>query len=132
MKHSHTISSSPPRLLSSSMSSPHRRHFEPEPHQRCAASSPLSKHRITIHRLRHITPSIFPSRGHATVPWSGRLAELYDIFFWKIIPHPKIPANFVNNPLHLPQIKLQSPKFPRRPLVFKIFSKIPLDTFQKF
>jgi hypothetical protein len=51
--------------------------------------------------------------------------------YWKIILKINYPGKFEKRPLGFFVIKPQSTKIPRRPLVFKIFPKIPLPTNQK-
>jgi hypothetical protein len=53
-------------------------------------------------------------------------------FLFKNKSPAKNASHFANNHLPFYRIKPQSPKFPTKPLVFEIFSKIPLATFQKF
>jgi hypothetical protein len=64
-------------------------------------------------------------------PWSTNGGPSLSYFPLKKIPRWKIPADFVVSPSPFYELKPQSMKILRRPLVFKIFPKIPLATFQK-
>jgi hypothetical protein len=67
------------------------------------------------------------------VPCAGPqlVDQVHRISLYKINPELENPHHFAMNPLGFFVINPQSTKNPRRPLVFKIFSKIPLATFQK-
>jgi hypothetical protein len=54
------------------------------------------------------------------------------IFYWKINSKINYPEKFAKRPLSFFVIKPQPTKILRRPLVFEIFPKMPLATFQKF
>jgi hypothetical protein len=61
-------------------------------------------------------------------PWTQSMRFFHSKINLKI----NYPGNFAKRPLGFFVIKPQSLKFPRRPLVFEIFPKIPQATFQKF
>jgi hypothetical protein len=54
-------------------------------------------------------------------PWTQSM----HFFHSKINPKINYPENFAKRPLGFFIINPQSPKFPRRPLVFEIFPKTP-------
>jgi hypothetical protein len=58
--------------------------------------------------------------------------QAHEILSSKINPKINYPRKFAKRPLSFFVIKPQSPKLPRRPLVFKIFPKISLSTSRNY